>query len=90
MADPAEVLSHSRFIGPPLKSGNDGGTYDPMEARMKALEDRFEKMDGKLDTIIRDLAYVKAKVEEKPSTLHLLGFATAIFIAAGLLRYFAP
>lgn len=72
----------------PLKSGGGGGTFDSMEARVKALEDRFEKMDSKLDTIVRDLAYLRGKVDAMPSTLQLLGFVVAIFVAAGVTRYF--
>lgn len=73
-----------------LKSGDGGGTFDDMEPRVKALEDKFEKMDGKLDTIIKDVSYLKGKVDSMPTSLQLLGFAIAVFIAAGLLKYLAP
>lgn len=80
-----------------LKDGGGDGTFDAMEARVKALEDRFEKMDSKLDTIIgdisslrTDLAYLKGKVDSMPTSLQLLGFAVAVFVAAGLIRYIAP
>lgn len=73
-----------------MKSGDGGGTFDGMEARVKALEERFEKMDSKLDTIVRDLSYLKGKVDSMPTSLQLLGFAIAVFVAAGLLRYIAP
>ena len=80
-----------------MKDGGGDGTFDAMEARVKALEDRFEKMDSKLDTIIgdisslrTDLAYLKGKVDSMPTSLQLLGFAVAVFVAAGLIRYIAP
>lgn len=54
-------------------------------------------MDSKLDTIIgdisslrTDLAYLKGKVDSMPTSLQLLGFAVAVFVAAGLIRYIAP
>ena len=57
-----------------LYSGGGGGTFDQMEARVKALEDKFEKVDSKLDTIIgelssvrTDIAYLKGKIEGMPS-----------------------
>ena len=71
-----------------MKSGNGGGTFDGMETRVKALEDRFEKMDSKLDILIKDVSYLKGKVDAMPSTLQLLGFVVAIFVAAGVTRYF--
>jgi hypothetical protein len=71
-----------------LKGGGGGGTYDGMEARVAALEKVFEKVDTKLDTIIRDMSYLKGKVDAMPSTLQLLGFVIAIFVAAGVTRYF--
>lgn len=80
-----------------LKSGDGGGTFDGMEARVKALEDRYEKMDSKLDTIIKDigslrtdLGYLRGKVEMMPTTLQLGGFVLAVLAIAGLAKYFAP
>ncbi|MGN8023022.1 hypothetical protein ACTJJ7_20145 [Phyllobacterium sp. 22229] len=42
-----------------LKSGSGGGTYDDMEARVTRLEKAFEKMDGKFDATIKDIADLK-------------------------------
>lgn len=66
------------------------GTFDAMEARVKTLEDRFEKMDSKLDAIGKDLSYLKGKVDMLPTTLQLLGFVLAVMAIAGLAKYFAP
>lgn len=71
-----------------LKSGGGSGTFDGMEPRVAALEKAVEKMDSKLDILIRDAAYLKGKVDAMPSTLQLIGFVVAIFVAAGLTRYF--
>lgn len=51
----------------PLKGDDGGDRFDPMEPRVKALEDKFEKMDSKLDTIISDLAYMKGRFESLPT-----------------------
>lgn len=80
-----------------LQSGGGGGTYDGMETRVRALEEKFDKVDSKLDAILKDvsglrtdLAYLKGKADNMPTSLQLLGFAIAVFIAAGLLKYIAP
>jgi hypothetical protein len=71
-----------------LKGGGGDGTFDDMEGRVTALEKAFEKVDSKLDTIVRDTSYLKGKIDAMPSTLQLLGFVVAIFVAAGIARYF--
>ncbi|OWV89853.1 hypothetical protein ATY78_18355 [Rhizobium sp. R635] len=38
-----------------------------MEARVEALEKKFDKIDGKLDSIANDMAYIKGKIEGLPS-----------------------
>lgn len=59
----------------PLQHGGGGGTSDGMEARVKALEDKFEKIDGKLDKLVEatsglraDIAFVKGKLDAMPSS----------------------
>lgn len=44
-----------------LKSGGGGGTFDGMEHRISSLEKAFEKMDGKLDATIADIADLKTQ-----------------------------
>ncbi|WP_315729142.1 hypothetical protein [Bradyrhizobium sp. SZCCHNS2015] len=73
---------------PALKGGGGDGTFDDMERRVTALEKAFEKVDSKLDTIIKDTSFLRGKVDAMPSTLQLLGFVVAIFVAAGVTRYF--
>lgn len=55
-------------------SGGDDGSGGDMEARVKTLENRFERIDAKLDAITQDLgslrvdsAYMKGKIEGMPS-----------------------
>lgn len=50
-----------------LKSGDGGDTFDPMEPRVRALEEKFGKVESKLDTIVTDLAYLKGKFESAPT-----------------------
>ncbi|MBZ9760339.1 hypothetical protein LB553_05545 [Mesorhizobium sp. CA8] len=50
-----------------LKHGGGDGTSGGMEARVKSLEDKFEKIDTKLTGIATDLAYLKGKSEGAPS-----------------------
>lgn len=52
---------------PSLTGGDGGDTIDLMEPRVKALEDKFDKIDGKLTAIGSDLAYLKGKAEGAPS-----------------------
>jgi hypothetical protein len=44
------------------------------------------KVDMK--TALKDLAYLRGKVDNLPTTLQLIGFAVAVFIAAGIACYF--
>lgn len=54
-----------------LKGGGGGGTFDEMEARVKALEDKFAKIDAKLDLIVVDVATMKATVASKADVANL-------------------
>lgn len=95
MATPEYIDSARQVIAHPdrdrlLNQGGGGGTFDGMEARVRALEDRFEKMDSKLDAIGKDLAYLKGKIDMLPTTLQLGGFVIAVLAIAGLAKYFAP
>jgi hypothetical protein len=59
-----------------LKGGGGGGTFDDMEQRVSNLEKRFDRFEGKLDTLIAaagdaraQLAEVKGQVSALPSAL---------------------
>lgn len=95
MAEKFPYLAHTNENIAPIgqkgfSSGSGGGMSSDMEARVKALEDKFDRIDGKLDTLVKDVSYLKGKVDAMPTSLQLLGFAVAIFVAAGLLKYLAP
>lgn len=53
----------------PLKGGGGDGTSNEMEARVKALEDRFTRVETKLDAIATDIAYMKGKMEGLPTAI---------------------
>jgi hypothetical protein len=53
-----------------LRSGGGGGTFDPMEPRVAALEKAFERMDSKLDILISDVSYMKGKFEGLPTAIN--------------------
>jgi hypothetical protein len=80
-----------------LQNGGGGGNDGGMEARVSALEKKFDKIESKLDSIGTDMAYIKGKIEGLPSAAtfgELKGrvdslpttakVATIIGIAAGL------
>lgn len=75
---------------PDLPSSGGGGTYDGMEPRVARLEEDMKEVRADLKAIRVDLSYLRGKVDNLPTTLHLLGFAVAVLAAAGVLRYFAP
>ncbi|MER9964025.1 hypothetical protein NKJ72_24340 [Mesorhizobium sp. M0045] len=52
-----------------LKTGGGDGTSGEMEARVKALEDKFDKIDSKLTTIGNDISYLKGKSEGLPTAI---------------------
>lgn len=82
----------------PLKGGGGGGTFDGMEAVWKKFEEqdkRFDKLDAKVErvqdsvnSIRTDLARIEGRLNAMPTTIQLIGFVIAIFVAAGLLKYF--
>lgn len=86
----------------PVEPGG-GGPYGPdMEGRLAKLEadmgdvkgavHRVEalltKIDDRLRRVELEASEIKGRVSQLPSTIQLMGFALAIFAAAGILRYF--
>jgi hypothetical protein len=71
-------------------SGSGGGrtTDDELQIRVKRLEDDAKEMKEDLKTIRTDLAYVRGKIDSLPTTMQLIAFAIAVFVAAGIARYF--
>jgi hypothetical protein len=76
---------------PPLQSGGGGGTFDRMEARVKALEDRSDRVDGKLDALIRDVAEIKGKLSNMPGYPGLFVVCgTLAGLVALIIRFLPP
>jgi len=63
-----------------------------IRADLHALRNDFHYVKGRLDsiptTLDADLKYVKGRLDAMPTTIQLLGFIIAIFVAAGLTRFF--
>jgi hypothetical protein len=57
MAEPTKLSDHRS-----LKSGDGGGTFDPMEPRVKALEDDMKKL-------LQDTAEIKGLLRAAPSAI---------------------
>lgn len=80
MAQPATRLGS-------LKSGDGGGTFDAMEARVTLLEKVFEKMDVKLDTLLKDTSSLKEdSTHLKADISHLKEDVTGLKRAAVILN----
>ena len=79
----------TQAFDPALKSGGGGGTFDGMlESRVARLEEDMKEVRSDLKAIRTDLAEVKGRLSAMPTAIQLLGFVVAIFVAAGILKYF--
>jgi hypothetical protein len=76
--------------GGPLNPPGDGGGYDAMNARVGRLEDDVKELKADVKTIRADVNYIKGRLDSMPTTIQLLGFVIAIFVAAGLFKYMLP
>ena len=50
-----------------LHRGGGGGTFGGMEQRVKTLEDKFDRMEVKIDAILTDLSFIKGQLSGMPS-----------------------
>ncbi len=96
MAEKPVARMYGVVSGPSSKSGGGNGGDSSLEARVASLEDKFERIDAKLDVIsrdvsglIREVSYLKGRVDAMPSTLQMLAFVLAVLGIAGLAKYFA-
>lgn len=94
MAESNKYAPHLRLVSkdgapPGLKSGSSDGTFDDMERRVAALERGFERIETKLDDLKNGVSEIKGQLKQMPSSLQLITAVVAIFIASGLLKYFA-
>lgn len=62
-----------------LNFGSGGGTSGGMDDdRIAALEKRFDRLEPKIDALVKDVAEVKGRISAMPSTWQLLGMILAI------------
>ncbi len=77
-----------KLVGGAFSGGDDGGTVDVMEARVSKLEDKTDRLQDTANAIRIDLARIEGRLNAMPTTIQLIGFVIAIFVAAGILKYF--
>ena len=82
------VVRLTRDDASPLNSGGGGGNYGDMEPRVAALEADMKEIKADLKKVLVDLSYLRGKADAMPTTVQLIGFVVAIFVAAGVARYF--
>lgn len=84
--------------------GGDNGGMDDLIRRVTALENdmqevkttlgRMEKMLERIELAAQkstvELAELRGKVSQMPTSMHLLGFVIAILVASGLLKHLLP
>lgn len=56
---------------------------------LKAVDGRLTKLEEGQIKLIADVAELKGRVSQLPSTVQLLGFVLAVLVISGLLRVFA-
>ena len=75
----------------------DGGgeAFDPMDFRIERLEGDMAEVKSDIKALRvdvglmrADMSYIRGRLDAMPTTIQLLGFVIAIFIASGLTRYF--
>jgi hypothetical protein len=72
----------------PLHSGGGGGTFDDMEARVKALESRADRIETKLDTLIEKVAGMEGELRRLPGYPGLfLVCGTLVGVVALIIRF---
>ena len=82
MVEPYNLGDHPRFAQSSTGSGG-GPTSPEMEARVKSLEEKFEKIDTKLSSIQSDVTSMRAKVDHLPSAFNVVQI-TGILLAASM------
>jgi hypothetical protein len=60
-----------------------------MEARIKHLEQDMSEVKSDMKAVRTDLAHIKGRLDAMPTAIQLLGFVVAVFIAAGVVRFFS-
>ena len=77
-----------RQISESLKSGDGGGTFDGMEARVSRLEDKMDRVEGRLTSIEVTLARIEEKLDSKPGHWAVLALnATLLGLALAAIGF---
>ena len=67
-----------------------GGSSGELAQKGAVFEADVKEIKADLKTLIKDVAELKGKVSQLPTTLQMLGFVVAIVVAAGLVKHFFP
>ncbi len=68
------------------EGGGDGG--NGLERRLERLEKSVSEVESDVKSMRNDLSYIKGKLDGMPTTLQLVAFAVAVFVAAGVFQFF--
>jgi hypothetical protein len=68
--------------------GGGGGAFDPMDFRIDRLEADMSELKADMKAMLKDVSYIRGRLDAMPTTIQLLMFVIAIFLASGLTRYF--
>lgn len=75
-------------------SRRDGGEPpggDELTTRVSSLEKRFDRFEGKLDALVKDVSEIKGRLTAMPTTWQLVGLVLAILGAAfAIIRFGMP
>ncbi|MBM3605106.1 MAG: hypothetical protein FJX25_10220 [Alphaproteobacteria bacterium] len=77
-------------LSPSLKSGDGGGTFDPMEQRVARLEEDMREVKADLRSLVKDVAEIKGKISNLPGWGGLIAITGFIVAAVGLMLRFMP
>jgi hypothetical protein len=59
-----------------------------LEVDMTEVKADLKAIRSDLAGLKSDLSYLRGKADQMPTTLQLIGFAVAVFVAAGVLQLF--
>lgn len=67
------------------------GVLGRLEPLLGKMDDRLRKMEtDTLPKLGSEIAELKGRVSQLPSTIQLIGFVLAVLVIAGFTRYFVP
>lgn len=73
---------------PPLQSGDGGGTFDGMEARVERLEKDMAELKSDVKAVRLDVAEMKGRLNSMPTTWQLTGLILGIMaLSFAIIRF---